>query len=107
MSTIISLVRSSVTIPLLSERARLLRELGSFLLSDWAGLAINVVRAAQCDASRLVTLITASFPGFRDSCIYHGQQIFLYKRAQILVGDIWGAFRGTGININIHINCKI
>lgn len=31
------------------------------------------------------------FSGFRDEAIYNGQQIFFYKRAQILVGDLYGA----------------
>ena len=31
------------------------------------------------------------FPGFRDSAIFKGKQVFLNKRAQILVGDLWGA----------------
>ena len=36
-------------------------------------------------------LITAFFPGFRDSFVYKGQQVFFYKRAQILAGDLWGS----------------
>lgn len=31
-------------------------------------------------------------PGFRDSSIYQGRLIHFYKRAQILVGDIWAAY---------------
>lgn len=26
-----------------------------------------------------------------------GRQLFFYKRAQIFVGDVWGAFHGTGL----------
>lgn len=26
-----------------------------------------------------------------------GRQLFFYKRAQIFVGDLWGAFRGQGL----------
>ena len=35
--------------------------------------------------------------GFQDHTIYDGVQVFFYKRAQILVGDIWGAFKGQGL----------
>ena len=28
--------------------------------------------------------------------MYKGHQIFLYKRAQIFVADLWGAFKGQG-----------
>ena len=32
--------------------------------------------------------------GFRDHSLYKGHQVFLYKRAQIFVADLWGAFKG-------------
>jgi hypothetical protein len=31
------------------------------------------------------------FTGFRDEAIFNGEQIFFYKRAQILVADLYGA----------------
>lgn len=34
--------------------------------------------------------------GFRDHTLYKGHQVFLYKRAQIFVADLWGAFKGQG-----------
>lgn len=33
-----------------------------------------------------------AFPQIRS-----GRQLFFYKRAQIFVGDVWGAFHGTGL----------
>ena len=124
-----------VALPQEEERARLLREVGHSLREDFGGEAANMVRAAEHSASRLVTLVTRHFPGFRDSCVYKGRQVFLYKRyvmidcnamqlflllllslslclshsdstflfpsssqrAQILVGDIWGCFKGEGL----------
>lgn len=41
--------------------------------------------------------MTRNFKGFQDHAIYKGEQIFFYKRAQILVGDIYSAYRGEGI----------
>jgi len=32
------------------------------------------------------------FEGFRDMAIYRGRQVFFYKRAQILVADLNGAY---------------
>jgi hypothetical protein len=32
--------------------------------------------------------------GFRDHSLYKGHQVFLYKRAQIFIADLWGAFKG-------------
>ena len=30
--------------------------------------------------------------GFRDTTIYNGSIVHFYKRAQILVGDLWAAY---------------
>ncbi len=84
-------------IPLLEQRTMLLREVGSVLESDWGGQAANLVRAAHQSAATLVGLIAANLPGFRDHAIYNGYPIYLYKRAQIAAGDLWGAFNGEGL----------
>ena len=31
--------------------------------------------------------------------MYKGRQVFLYKRAQIFVADLWGAFHGKGYGV--------
>eukprot|EP00271_Cylindrocystis_brebissonii_P019536 TRINITY_DN5965_c0_g1_i1.p1 TRINITY_DN5965_c0_g1~~TRINITY_DN5965_c0_g1_i1.p1 ORF type:complete len:274 (-),score=28.90 TRINITY_DN5965_c0_g1_i1:212-1033(-) len=91
-----TLLRWPRPLPLEEERARLLRELSAGLMAEFRGSAVNLVKAANGSAARLVYLLTAHFPGFRDHCIYKGRQVFLYKRAQIFVGDLWGAFQGEG-----------
>jgi len=78
-------------IPLLSERVNRLRELGE-ALESFEGLAANMVQKADGSAVRLVQLILQYCPGFRDTSIYKGQLVHFYKRAQILVGDIWAAY---------------
>ena len=42
-------------------------------------------------------IITQKCKGFQDHAICNGEQIFFYKRAQILVGDIYSAYRGEGV----------
>ena len=42
----------------------------------------------------MVEIVTRTFRGFQDHSIYEGEQVFFYKRAQILVGDLYSAFRG-------------
>jgi Potential Queuosine, Q, salvage protein family len=79
------------------ERARLLREVGIALLERWDGQAANMVRAAKGSAPALVSLLTAACPGFQDHSIYRSAQVFFYKRAQIFVGDLHGAFQGRGL----------
>lgn len=84
-------------IPEAGERARLVRECGKSLAAHFGGLAANLVRSAGKSAARLVGLVTSNFPGFRDSAVYRGRQVFFNKRSQIFVGDIWGAFEGAGL----------
>jgi len=86
-----------VQIPLLQERTLLLREIGRVLDERYEGLAANLIRAAKGSAAKLVDLVTEAFPGFRDHSIYQGHQVHYYKRAQIFVGDVWGAFSGRGL----------
>jgi hypothetical protein len=79
-------------LPNIEERVKKVRELGKVLLERFDGKASNVVMEAHNSADRLVRLITDNFPGFRDATIYNSKQVFFYKRAQILVADIWGAY---------------
>lgn len=87
----------TLPIPLLHSRCRLLQELGSVLKEKFGGLAYNVVLSAKHSARDLVRIITSAFPGFRDQSQFMHDQIFFYKRVQILVGDLWGSMNGQGI----------
>jgi len=89
---------------MIDERVRLIQEVGFVLLAYFNGSAANFVRSANQSADELVKLVTQYFPGFRDETIYYGKQIFIYKRAQIFVGDIWGAYGGKSLGMfhDIH-----
>ncbi|GLJ12920.1 hypothetical protein SUGI_0200560 [Cryptomeria japonica] len=90
------LLNWSRPLPLEDERIRLLHEVGTELEKSFGGKAANLVTAAGNSAVALVELVTRHFPGFRDHSVYKGHQVFLYKRAQIFVADLWGAFKGQG-----------
>eukprot|EP00355_Strombidium_rassoulzadegani_P007426 CAMPEP_0168619986 /NCGR_PEP_ID=MMETSP0449_2-20121227/6893_1 /TAXON_ID=1082188 /ORGANISM="Strombidium rassoulzadegani, Strain ras09" /LENGTH=47 /DNA_ID= /DNA_START= /DNA_END= /DNA_ORIENTATION= len=47
----------------------------------------------------MVAKIVQEFSGFRDEAIYQGEQVFFYKRAQILVADLIGALDDYGSDI--------
>ncbi|VFQ58351.1 unnamed protein product [Cuscuta campestris] len=83
-------------LPLEDERIRLLHEVGLELERHFDGKASKLVESSGKSAVKLVSLITSHFPGFRDHTLYKGHQVFLYKRAQIFVADLWGAFKGQG-----------
>ena len=86
------------------ERARLVREVGEGLATAFGGSCVELVRSANGSATKLVDIVLMHFPGFHDATIYRGRQVFFYKRAQIFVGDIWGAFGGVGLGKFHDIN---
>jgi hypothetical protein len=79
-------------LPNAEERARKLNEVGGVLAAEFNGRCIDLATAARQSAVRLVELVVRHFPGFRDESLYHGRQVFLYKRAQIFVADLWAAY---------------
>lgn len=84
-------------VPLLSKRLDCLHEVGKVLLDKWEGKFENVLQAAKGSAVKLLDLIVSEFPCFRDEADFEGERVSLYKRAQILVGDIWACYRGEGL----------
>uniref|UniRef100_K3WIW1 Queuosine 5'-phosphate N-glycosylase/hydrolase n=1 Tax=Globisporangium ultimum (strain ATCC 200006 / CBS 805.95 / DAOM BR144) TaxID=431595 RepID=K3WIW1_GLOUD len=87
------------TPPQLEERKRKVQELGEVLLHFFDGQALNLIKHANGSAVEAIRLILAYFPGFRDHAVYRGEQVHFYKRAQILVGDVWAAYgrRSSGL----------
>jgi hypothetical protein len=62
-------------LPNLEERVRKVREIGAVLRQDFGGDALTLIRAARGSAVRLVGLLTAHFPGFRDEAVYEERQV--------------------------------
>ncbi|KAL2847711.1 hypothetical protein BJX68DRAFT_239634 [Aspergillus pseudodeflectus] len=82
--------------PLLHERLECLREAGRVLCNDFDGSFTNCIYNANHSAAALVNLLAESFSCFRDEAVFNGRRVRLYKRAQILVADIWACFNGEG-----------
>lgn len=78
--------------PQLDERKRKVKEVGEVLQHFFDGHALNLIKQANHSAVEAVRLILAYFPGFRDHAVYKGEHVHFYKRAQILVGDVWAAY---------------
>jgi hypothetical protein len=81
-------------IPLFAERWRNVRELGTMLQNLWEGDAARLVECADHDAARLAQIVIENLSSFNDIAVYDDHEVRLFKRAQILVTDLWGAFRG-------------
>ena len=45
------------------------------------------------------------FPSFRDECEYRGRRVSFYKRAQILVADLWSCFQGSRDGAFPDVDC--
>ncbi|KAM7535460.1 hypothetical protein Aperf_G00000102985 [Anoplocephala perfoliata] len=81
-------------IPLLDERLEILHTNGKVLLEEFDGCFTKCIEACNCSAAKLIQLVCDKFPSFRDQAVYKGQKVLFYKRVQILVADLWLAFRG-------------
>ena len=81
---------------LMEDRLQILNKLGQVLLEDYEGKAHNLVESAGESSVKLVRLLSEKLPSFRDVAEYLGHKVFLYKRAQIFIADLYGAFDGKG-----------
>ncbi|MBD3305949.1 hypothetical protein GF339_06165 [candidate division KSB3 bacterium] len=94
--TVAKIFRGTETIPLLQERVHHLREVGRILLDEYDGTFVNLLQKVQRSAVKLVEEVVSHFPSFNDIATYKGKTVCLYKRAQLLVADLHGAFEGEG-----------
>lgn len=83
--------------PLIEERVTILHDVGKKLSAKFSGDFKNCVIEAQHSAQSLIKLVVEEFPCFKDEAIYRNKNVAIYKRVQILVGDIWSCYRGVGI----------
>ncbi|CAH1761200.1 4754_t:CDS:10 [Entrophospora sp. SA101] len=80
--------------PLLDERIHSIREAGKVLVEKFGGSFVNCITRANKSAANLLKIITENFNSFRDESNFQGRKVFFYKRAQILIADIWACFEG-------------
>lgn len=88
---------NNIKIPLLTERVKSLQEVGACLLENFEGTFKTVVKKADNSALKLLNLIVDNFKCYRDEATYREQKVAIYKRAQILVGDIWACYKNQGV----------
>lgn len=91
-------------IPLLEKRQECLQEVGRKLVEKYDGDFKNVIATANGSAKKFLETIVEEFPCFRDEADYKGKRVSIYKRAQILVGDIYACYQGEGLGHFVDIN---
>jgi hypothetical protein len=98
------ILRGNVEIPLFEERWKITRDIADMLLKRYEGSFGNLVKSANGDAQKLLQLITAQFPSFEDVATYKERKIYFYKRAQLLVEDIYQLFDGEGYGDLVNLD---
>ena len=94
--TVRRVFRGEGEIPMLEARVAHLREVGRGL-RVLGGSFSTLVETAGVSAARLVGEVARLFPSFDDVATYDGREVPIFKRAQILVSDLFGAFEGRGL----------
>ena len=56
------------------------------------GSFVKLIQSSNNSAVSLLRILTENFDNFQDHAIYKGRQIHFYKRAQILIGDIYAKY---------------
>nr|VZI18438.1 unnamed protein product [Spirometra erinaceieuropaei] len=85
---------TSAEIPLLETRHKIMLSHAETLLKKYNGCFSNCLTSCNGSAADLLALVTRDFPSFDDRAVFKGQPVTLWKRAQILVADLWLAFKG-------------
>ncbi|EDV22129.1 uncharacterized protein TRIADDRAFT_29087 [Trichoplax adhaerens] len=83
-------------IPLVEARVKNLREVGRKVIEKFDGSFVNCIKQCNQSAEKLLESITSTFDCFNDVSTFHDIQVGFYKRAQILIADIWACFEGQG-----------
>jgi len=94
MASIFRPIANASPIPLFEQRVFNAREVGRVLLEKYDGQFARAIEQARGDAVQLALLLAHDFSSFNDVVSYRNSQIRFFKRAQICVADLYGAFSG-------------
>lgn len=92
-------------IPLINERLQVLKEAGTAFKELGMNSFAEIVDTSDRSALKLVDTVRQHFSSFNDTANYKGKEIYVLKRAQILVADIWACFNGKDYGEFSDIDC--
>ncbi len=90
--------------PLVEMFVNSLNELGNWLVAEYGGSYSHLLEDSP-DAASLVEKLVSHLSYFNDATTYQGQPVYFYKRAQILVNDLYLAFAGKSYGSFPDIAC--
>jgi hypothetical protein len=84
------------TLSMLPIRHELLQRAGRLLIQKYKGSFLNFILECNQSAQTLIAKLVNEFEDiFDDACLYKSKRVHFYKRAQILVADLWACTKGT------------
>ena len=83
-------------IPLLAKRKEILNKIGKTLVEKYDGRFHVFYQRQPQEALSLIEKIANEFYGFDDVALYHGTKVLFYKKAQVVLTDIFEIFLGQG-----------
>lgn len=90
----------SIEMPMLDERAQILRGVGDVLVESYDGRFRNVVSAASPrlydGGNGLIEVLVRDFPRFRDVSTYDGREVRMYKLAQLAIWMLYTSLQQFG-----------
>lgn len=75
-------------LPLLEERYKIIKALSKEMINSFQGNPFLLLRDSDKDINILLEKLINHFPFFEDIASYGSQQIYFYKKAQLLISDI-------------------
>jgi hypothetical protein len=92
--------RGNIELPLLAERAEILREAGQVLEERYDGRFVNFVRSGPArvyaQGRGLLERLVREFPRYRDVSMYDGEPVRFYKLAQLALWGLHACLRRRG-----------
>jgi hypothetical protein len=93
------------TVPLLETRYDIMKQAGGVFEENKLESFTQILENNKGkSAMELVETVATLFPSFKDEATYKDKKIHIYKRAQILVADIWACFDGEGYGEFVDID---
>ena len=72
-------------------------------LGEWVMKFVKNEGGTPRTAAQLVEKLAATFPAFNDKATYHGQEVFILKKAQVFAADLYRRLRVGWLCYDTHI----
>jgi hypothetical protein len=99
-----TVLRGNTRIPLFDERLNILKEIGRVTNKKYRGDFTKIVDPAGMDALKFIKRLSRDFPSYGDSSEYSRKKVYFYKRAQLLVHDLYMLFNGKNYGAFTNIS---